>query len=438
MTNDVSFVEAVPVSRIFLHINNPRFDPSLAIKSEKAAIEQLCLEEQIVPLASDIVEHGLNPLERFALVPIQPDSGKADRTSYTVAEGNRRICALKLLIDPELSPASIKREIIALSSKWEPIVTVSAAIFQSYDKQIKHWMMRIHDGSQGGRGRKPWSPDRKTQTWGGQKNRLAMAFLDYAENKKFISKEERKGKLSVAERFLSNALFREAIGLDKSDPEVFRCTRPVEEFDVLVSQFIDDMKTGRTVNTRKNSSEITDYSRALVLKSLVSNTRVPSEPLSATAPAKQQTAKSTPTPRRPASAQFIGHEIEIKDALGRLNNEKLSRLYYSITQVDLKTHTPLICVGVWSFLETLTACMGRTDASFNSFLSKLKLSGYGLGTGRNLSSITAIIERIAEYGNTTKHHPVAATFNGDQINNDMKVLKPFILKFIEEAIIASG
>jgi hypothetical protein len=329
MKYDVSFVQAVPVNRIFLHIDNPRFDPRLGIKTEKAAIEQLCLEEQIVPLASDIVEYGLNPLELFALVPIQPDSGKTDRTSYTVAEGNRRLCALKLLIDPELSPLSIKKEIIALSSKWDPIIFVSAAIFQSYDKQIHHWMMRIHDGLQGGRGRKPWSPDQKTRFWGGQKNKLALDFLDYAEEKKFISKEERKGKLSVAERFLSNALFREAIGLDKSDPEVFRRTRPVEEFDILVGKFIDDMKTGKKVNTRKNSGDIIDYSRTLVAESGVTNTRVPSEPLSAPAPAKQPTVKSKPAPRTPAPAQFVGHELEIEDALKRLNNEKLERLYYS-------------------------------------------------------------------------------------------------------------
>jgi hypothetical protein len=84
----------------------------------------------------------------------------------------------------------------------------------------------------------------------------------------------------------------------------------------------------------------------------------------------------------------------------------------------------------------LTACAGRHDGtSFDSFLSNSKLGAYGL-TGEK-TSIRAAMARIREYGNTTKHHPFAATFNGDQLNNDMTVLKSVILKCIEEAAAAS-
>ena len=37
------------------------------------------------------------------------------------------------------------------------------------------------------------------------------------------------------------------------------------------------------------------------------------------------------------------------------------------------------------------------------------------------------------YGNTTKHHDTAATFNGNQLANDMDCLNGVILKLIEEA-----
>ena len=100
--------------------------------------------------------------------------------------------------------------------------------------------------------------------------------------------------------------------------------------------------------------------------------------------------------------------------------------------MDLDPHTPLVAVGVWSFFETLTACAGRKDGtSFDSFLNNAKLVSYGI-KGKTTALREALV-RIRGYGNTTKHHPVAVTFNGDQLNNDMIALREIILKCIEEA-----
>jgi hypothetical protein len=68
------FIEAVPVSRIFLGLSNPRHEPCDA---EAKVIARLCEKEDVYPLARDIVKHGLSPLERFALVPL--DKRKSGR-----------------------------------------------------------------------------------------------------------------------------------------------------------------------------------------------------------------------------------------------------------------------------------------------------------------------------------------------------------------------
>lgn len=44
----------VPVSRIFLYLDNPRHNP---VQSETKAIQRLCEGEYILPLARDIVAH---------------------------------------------------------------------------------------------------------------------------------------------------------------------------------------------------------------------------------------------------------------------------------------------------------------------------------------------------------------------------------------------
>ena len=79
----------VEVDRIFLDQDNPRHKP---YDTQSEVIEYLCTHESILSLARDIVAHGLNPIEQFALIP--DDNAGDDASTFVVAEGNRRICAL--------------------------------------------------------------------------------------------------------------------------------------------------------------------------------------------------------------------------------------------------------------------------------------------------------------------------------------------------------
>lgn len=119
---------AVLLSRIFLDIENPRFD------------------ENVIKLAEDIVAQGsLNPLELVALLPVKSKGAqKGRRQSYVVAEGNRRVCALKLLTDPDRAPARFRRKIEDLAADWAPIKTVSSIIFED-EQELRIWMKRLHE-----------------------------------------------------------------------------------------------------------------------------------------------------------------------------------------------------------------------------------------------------------------------------------------------------
>jgi len=101
----VANTQIVTVDRIFLDLSNPRHKP---YKNEAEVIEYLCREEYVYQLARDIANIGLNPLELFALIPLEKRA-KGATASYTVAEGNRRMCAIKLLHDPDLAPAKQRK-----------------------------------------------------------------------------------------------------------------------------------------------------------------------------------------------------------------------------------------------------------------------------------------------------------------------------------------
>jgi hypothetical protein len=417
----------VPVGRVFLYLENPRHEP---VETEPQAIERLCATEDVYALARDIAKFGLSPLERLALVP----TGKKSATSqnYVVPEGNRRMCAIKLLNDPDLAPAALRKPFEKLSQSWSPIATIPGAVFESL-ADVRHWLDRTHNGPQGGIGRKAWNADQKARFDGGNKNKPAQAFLDYAEREKMITAADRKGKLTTVQRFLGNVVFKETLGFDQTNPDDFGRTRPKADFDVIAKRFVQDLVVGKNVNSRMNKNEITGYGRRMGTLEGLTGERIETESLASEPEAGKAKATRRKKPKKPEKAKHVQYEEMIFNALRSYGNEKLQSLYHSICSIDLDPHTPIVAVGTWSFFETLTACAGRNDGvSFESFLSKNRLQGFGIKG--DLVSLRSAMERVREFGNTTKHHPLAAAFNGDQLHNDMNTLKEVILKCIQEAV----
>jgi hypothetical protein len=426
MKSTVANAQPIPVERIFLDLANPRHKP---YETQAEVIEYLCRAEYVYELAKDIAKVGLNPLELFAVLPLA-SSGRRPPASYVVAEGNRRMCALKLLHDPELAPASLRKAFVKLAEKAPQFDEVLGVAFDT-QAQVNIWLERIHNGPQGGIGRKTWNPEQKTRHFGDKKNVVAQSVLDYAEGKGFISADARKGKLTTAQRYLSNPLVRESLGVDSSNIEDISRTRPEGDFDILVEKFVRDLVRGKKVHSRSLQKDIEKYSRDLGATAGISGSRNAPEPLSATTGRGKRKRK---VPRKPKRPEHIAYEEEISLRVKNIPSYKLERIYYSICEIGLEDHTPLISVGVWSFFECLTARCGRgATTSFLDFLSKDKLNRLGFSERDSVNSIRQALQRISMYGNTTKHHEKSANFNGEQLANDMDALKDVIQKLAEEA-----
>ncbi|HEY8906625.1 MAG TPA: hypothetical protein VIM63_11370 [Rhodoferax sp.] len=103
-------VAPIKVGRIYLDPENPRHDP---IGDQSEIIAHLPAHEDVRAIARSIARLGsTSPIELLALVE-HPTA----RRAYLTAEGNRRICALKLLADPDKAPTEKdKRYLYRLSS----------------------------------------------------------------------------------------------------------------------------------------------------------------------------------------------------------------------------------------------------------------------------------------------------------------------------------
>ena len=416
--------QMVPFDSVFLNLENPRHEP---FDSQDKAIEFLCSNEYVYELAKDLTKVGLNPLELFALLPM---SGEGKRKSYIVGEGNRRLCALMLLNDPDFAPPNERKRFQEIATNWTPIPELFAIIFENQD-DVNQWIERIHGGLQGGIGRKSWDSEQKTRFSGDRKNIVAQRVLDYAEKRKMITPDQRKGKITTAQRFLSNVTFREALGIDTSNIEDICRIRTEDDFDKSIKSFVNDLIDGNEVHSRLNKKEIIDYARKFPSKYGLSTESIDPVTISIE-PMKKSKSKSTP--KKPARRKHLVYDENIFKALGEIPSYKLENIYYEICKLDLADYTPLLSIGVWSFIESLTSLLGRNkNTDFYAFLSKSKIQDLNCIADSSLTSAREAIKRISEFGNTTKHDSVGAMFHGDQLANDFELIAPIVLALAKEA-----
>jgi hypothetical protein len=412
--------------QVFLDLENPRHEP-FTLESE--VIDYLCRHENILPLAKDIVANGLSELELIGLIP--DENSDDDALAFFVAEGNRRVCALKLLLDPDRAPTKLRNGFQQLAANWTGMDPLHCALFENREA-VDLWLTRIHDGEQDGIGRRKWNADQSQRHSGSAKNKIAMHVLDYAEESGLISKDERKGKLTTATRYLTKKPVQDAFGLDVSDLEKIRTTKSKSDFDTLLGKFVADLQSNHANSRAKGSAVFEAYGRELSSVQQTGDGDATPRLLRQT----KNTSVSAALSRRRTAIKphnTIPFSHEIMDALKSLKNQKLINLYNSITSVTLQPHAPLISIGAWAFLESLSANAGRDEnKNFLEFFSKDRRASYGLPTGKDAKAVTEALRRLAASGDVAKHDAKAALFDGEQLVNDLGTLSILIMKCIEE------
>lgn len=259
--------KTIPISNLLLDLDNPRF-PRI-VESQREAIN-LMIEiqsDKIEALARDISEFGLDPSER--LIVYKSDISE-DNKSYTVAEGNRRLTALKLLHEPDLT------ENEKLKSKIKKIIQTNIQLPKEADcvvfespEEFEHWVTLKHSGQNNGVGRVRW--DTKEQERYQSKNgntSFGSQFLKFLENEKSfditISSKFNLLRLTNITRLLGDPDVRDELGLEVIDAKLF-CNQPKERFVSEIAKLIRAMQEldekGRpifTVNKIRHKSDRRD------------------------------------------------------------------------------------------------------------------------------------------------------------------------------------
>lgn len=181
---DQGKIISINIDQLTLDLSNPRHKP---FKRPSQAIEYLVLKEYVVDLAVDIAKEGTNPMD---LLGVFKKKGSGDVATYVAAEGNRRVCALMLLHDPDKIPPGIvgrAKMIKRLEEAAKPAhisPKLSVVLFKS-KKSAKPWVERMH--IRDGKSRRGWTPDQQNRAIGGGRNQDAAALLDQALARDMIS-----------------------------------------------------------------------------------------------------------------------------------------------------------------------------------------------------------------------------------------------------------
>lgn len=91
-------IDAIPVSDLHFDPVNPRIPPDVEAADEQDVLDWMLQDASLVELMGSIAVNGFFPAEPLLVMPI------GDRQGYYVLEGNRRLAAVKLLLEPERAP----------------------------------------------------------------------------------------------------------------------------------------------------------------------------------------------------------------------------------------------------------------------------------------------------------------------------------------------
>lgn len=327
--------KVVKIEHIYLDNKNPRHDP---IDSEPEIIAHLIAKEGVKALARSISKLGsTSPLERVAVV----QHGKA-KDRFVSAEGNRRICALKLLSDPAKAGSEAGRKYFQglADAMGSPPKSVEVVIFDSA-VTARPWVSLRHEGPQGGVGTKQWNARQKARfnmegASASNPNVQAALLMDYAQRHSLVNDAQQK-KLSITTltRYLSNPIFRHTIGL--TNGRTLTATVPKDEFDRVAKRFlIDSVTDGSGVDSRSDVTSRKEYANQLRAEGLAPTSKadpfdLAEAPITPKKPGKTKDRDNKSPNDRPhvIPSTFTAH---IKDPI-------LKRLYDELKGLDAEEYS---------------------------------------------------------------------------------------------------
>jgi hypothetical protein len=257
--------KSLPVEDLRLDIKNPRIAEA---SSQRDALQKILTDQDIklIALAESIVEDGLNPMDRFLVIPSEDEPNK-----YIVLEGNRRLAALKILRNPTVLTGMQVRG--PVKKRFEEL----AALFDSsslshtdcFDIEVREdgamWINQRHTGENEGRGIVDWNGVASARFRGSDPALQALDFVtmrgDLAGDEK--ARIAKRFPITTLDRLLSTPAVRAIIGVEIKGGKLLSGL-PFSELIKPLQRMVRDLASGTvTVTNLKRQPQMVAYASNL-------------------------------------------------------------------------------------------------------------------------------------------------------------------------------
>lgn len=385
-------LKTISVTSLLLDSRNPRVEEGEDSQREVIRAIAFQQKDKLIRLADDIVKNGLNAAELPIVIP-HPEHERR----YVVLEGNRRIAALKLLLQPDIITDAVAPKIERAfrrrsdEYRFNPIRQITCAVAAGR-KEADHWIELRHTGENQGAGLVPWGAA-ETARFSARRGRHSpeLEVIEFVKEHGNLSQEVRGNLTRMAitnlGRLLSDREVRNRLGVEKEKGHIF--TRlPREEVLKGLRRIVTDIALKKiTVYTIDTKSDRRKYLKRFGSDELPDLTRaepdvVPLE--NAPAPGRRRKSergkKKKSTPVRRARSTLIPERFALAIPHSRIND-----ILHELKQLAVTTYPNASAVLFRVFLEL----------SLDDFIDRL-----GMSEEYNLSDESALrhkLNQVARY-----------------------------------------
>ncbi len=242
-------IKNIDILELLLDIENARYGGDTVSNQREAVLKMFKIKDmdkKIYTLAEHISEHGLDPTELPLVFSIK--NGNKKTGQYCVVEGNRRVLAMKLLHNPNLSPSdSYRKKLENLTSHYikRNLSNIQCSVVADR-KSADVWIDLKHTGENDGAGRVNWDGTARDafRLRAGKKKTAGRQILDYidADNRFSPELSERIKEIGITNigRFFQGSPAKNAFGLFEKNGRLVSSI-PLNNFREIVEYVIELM-----------------------------------------------------------------------------------------------------------------------------------------------------------------------------------------------------
>lgn len=215
-------IQSIKVRDLVNYDENPRHAVASGEKDTLKKLFEAVGTQYMLNLAEDIQANGLLGNQQIVVVPMQGEH------RYIVYEGNRRVAAIKLLLNADEFDFLEKATLDKVKQLSENATIPDELNCYVTDKEEAFFIMeRLHSGEDKGRGTKQWTSREKEVFKVRQNHEKKLSYLIDVYVKRYFDGLDITAILpfTTIERIFNNREVKKRIGLDVADESTFTFSR---------------------------------------------------------------------------------------------------------------------------------------------------------------------------------------------------------------------